>query len=295
MSERHPIIAVTGSSGSGSSRVMEAFEHICRREKANVAVVDGDGFHRYDRESFARVLAEAAERNEHPSHFSPDCNLFDKLDGLLREYATAGTGQHRRYLHDEIEAASYHQPPGTLTPWEPVPEGTDLLFYQGLHGCFVNDEHDIAQYMDLKIGVVPIVNLEWIRKIHRDMRVRGYHPTDVTETILRRLPDYLEHISPQFSRTDINFQRVPMVDTSNPFIALDEPSDKETVVVIRVAHPEVTPVDFRYLLRMIPKSFMSRRNSIVVPGDEMGYAMELVLTPLVHALLERRRGALQAA
>jgi phosphoribulokinase len=260
MSERHPIIAVTGSSGSGSSRVMEAFVHICRREKASVAVVDGDGFHRYDRKAFARVVTEAAERDEHLSHFSPECNLFDRLDALLSEYAAHGTGQHRRYLHDEIEAAPYHQPPGTLTPWEPIPEETDLLFYQGLHGCFVDDAHDIAQHMDLKIGAVPVVNLEWIRKIHRD----------------------------------INFQRVPTVDTSNPFIALDEPSNKETVVVIRVAHPEVTPVDFRYLLRMIPKSFMSRRNSIVVPGDEMGYAMELILTPLVHALLDRRRSALRA-
>ncbi len=294
MSERHPIIAVTGSSGSGSSRVMEAFVHICRREKASVAVVDGDGFHRYDRKAFARVVTEAAERDEHLSHFSPECNLFDRLDALLSEYAAHGTGQHRRYLHDEIEAAPYHQPPGTLTPWEPIPEDTDLLFYQGLHGCFVDDAHDIAQHMDLKIGAVPVVNLEWIRKIHRDMRVRGYHPMDVTNTILRRLPDYLKHITPQFSLTDINFQRVPTVDTSNPFIALDEPSNKETVVVIRVAHPEVTPVDFRYLLRMIPKSFMSRRNSIVVPGDEMGYAMELILTPLVHALLDRRRSALRA-
>lgn len=256
-----------------------------------MAVVDGDGFHTHDREAFARLVEESARHQSHVSHFSPKLNQFDKLAGLLKEYSVGGTGQRRRYLHDEIEAAKYHQPAGTFTPWEPIPEGTDLLFYQGLHGCYVDEEYDIASYMDLKIGVVPIVNLEWIRKIHRDIRMRGYHPADVTDTILRRLPDYVEHIAPQFSRTDINFQRVPMVDTSNPFIALDVPIDKETVVVIRVAQPEKTQVDFRYLLRMIPKSFMSRRNSIVVPGDEMSYAMELIFTPLVHELLDRRRQA----
>ncbi len=256
-----------------------------------MAVVDGDGFHRYDREGFARQLEASSAQGEQLSHFSPRCNLFDKLDALLQEYSADGTGQIRRYLHDEIEASRYQQPPGTFTPWERIPEDTDLLFYQGLHGCYVGDDHDIARYMDLKIGIVPIVNLEWIRKIHRDIRTRGYHPADVTETILRRLPDYVKYISPQFSRTDINFQRVPMVDTSNPFVALDEPVEKETVMVIRVAHPERTRVDFAYLLRMIPSSFMSRRNSIVVPGDELGYAMELIFTPLIHALLERSRSA----
>lgn len=259
-----------------------------------MAVVDGDGFHTHDREAFARLVEESAQNDAHISHFSPKLNQFDKLEALLKEYSSNGTGQRRRYLHDEIEAAKYHQPAGTFTPWEPIPEGTDLLFYQGLHGCYVDDKYDIAQYMDLRVGVVPIVNLEWIRKIHRDIRMRGYHPADVTDTILRRLPDYVEHIAPQFSRTDINFQRVPTVDTSNPFVALDVPIDKETVVVIRVAHPEHTQVDFRYLLRMIPNSFMSRRNTIVVPGDEMSYAMELILTPLVHELLDRRRQA-QAA
>ncbi len=288
MSIKFPIIAITGSSGSGSSQIIAAFEHICRREKAKMSVIDGDGFHRYDRSEFAGIV-DAADESAHPSHFSPQYNLFDELDTLLREYSRNGTGQCRRYLHDEIEASKYDQEPGTFTSWTSVPVNTDLICYQGLHGCFVDDQFNIASYMDLKIGVVPIVNLEWIRKIHRDIKMRGYRPDDVTRTILRRMPDYLRYITPQFSRTDINFQRVPMVDTSNPFISLDEPLEKETVVVIRVAQPENLNVDFLYLLNMIPKSFMSRRNSIVVPGDELGYAMELIFTPIVHDLLEKRR------
>ena len=295
MSERHPIVAVTGSSGSGTSRIMAALREICRRENARMGEVDGDGFHRYDREEFSRILEDPASSMQTPSYFSPNCNLFDKLDALLQEYSVSGTGHTRRYLHDEMESQLYGQPPGTFTAWGPLPDDTDLLVYSGLHGCFVDDEFDIASYMDLKIGVVPIVNLEWIRKIHRDMRIRGFHPADVSDTILRRLPDYLKHITPQFSRTDINFQRVPIVDTSNPFAAPEEPGDKETVVVIRVAHPERNSVDFPYLLKMIPRAFMSRRNSIVVPGNEIAYAMELVLTPFIHDLIAHRRAALQAA
>ncbi len=289
MSQAHPIVAVTGSSGSGSSEVVGAFEQICRRENAKLALIDGNGFHRYDRITFAEVLAEARQRGETISHFAPASNLFQELRALLTEYSAAGTGKRRFYLHDEVASVRYGQAAGTFSPWEDIPQGTDLMIYQGLHGCYVDEDIDIGRYMDLKIGVVPVVNLEWIQKAHRDIKDRGYHPEQVTETIMRRLPDYIQHITPQFSRTDINFQRVPMVDSSNPFIALDVPLEKETVVVIRVAQPSRVAVDFRYLLNMIPNSFMSRRNSIVVPGDEMGYAMQLIFSPVVHDLLERRR------
>ena len=293
MSQRHPIIAITGSSGSGSSQIIAAFEHICGREQAKMATVDGDGFHRYNRADFIEIVKNCKE-TEHPSHFSPKYNLMDELDALLKGYSNQGIGRCRHYLHDEIEAARFGQEPGTFTPWKSLSENLDILFYQGLHGCLVHREYDIASYMDLKIGVVPIANLEWIRKIHRDIRSRGYRTDDVTKTILRRMPDYLTYITPQFSRTDINFQRVPMVDTSNPFIVRDLPLEKETVVVIRVANPERLNVDFLFLLNMVPKSFMSRRNSIVVPGDELGYAMELIFTPLVHDILEKRRHAANA-
>jgi phosphoribulokinase len=214
---------------------------------------------------------------------------MDRLEALLVEYSAKGTGMHRRYLHSIEQAAEFGQEPGTFTDWEPIPENTDILYYRGLHGCFVSDTIDVAKYMDLKIGVVPIVNLEWIQKMHRDMGERGYSVDAVTDTILRRMPDYVRYITPQFSRTDINFQPVPLVDTSNPFVARDVPTLNESVVVIRVANPSRCPVDFPYLLRNIQGSFMSRRNSIVVPGGEIGVAMELMLAPLVHELLARRR------
>ena len=141
----------------------------------------------------------------------------------------------------------------------------------------------MAQHVDLAIGVVPVVNLEWIQKIHRDGAERGYSADVIVDTILRRMPDYVNYITPQFSRTHINFQRVPTVDTSNPFIARDIPTPDESFIIIRFSDPK--GVDFPYLLNMIPDSFMSRRNNIVVPGGKMGFAMELILEPKIHDLV----------
>ncbi len=287
MSAKHPIIAVTGSSGAGTTTVKNAFEHLFRREGIKAAIVEGDAFHRYDREEMKKAVAEAQAQGRTLSHFGPEANLFDKLEELFKNYSESGTGMVRKYLHNEEEAAPYNQKPGTFTPWEPLEPGSDLLFYEGLHGGVVNEDVDVARYVDLLIGVVPIVNLEWIQKIHRDTAQRGYSAEAVTDTILRRMPDYVNTITPQFSRTDINFQRVPVVDTSNPFIARDIPTPDESFVVIRFRYPERH--DFPYLLSMLKDSWMSRPNTIVVPGGKMGLAMEIILHPIIHEMMENTR------
>ena len=285
MSSKHPIVAVTGSSGAGTSTVKRAMEHIFHRDGINDVLVEGDSFHRYDREAMREQLKIAQKEKTNLSHFGPEGNILPKLEELFREYGETGSGQRRFYLHNEEEAEPYKQKPGTFTPWEQIEPGSDLLFYEGLHGGVVNSECNIAQYVDLLIGVVPIVNLEWIQKIHRDTSDRGYSTEAVTDTILRRMHDYLHYITPQFSLTDINFQRVPTVDTSNPFIARDIPSMDESLVVIRFRDPKKTGVDFPYLLNMIDNAFMSRRNSIVIPGGKMGLAMELILQPIIERLV----------
>lgn len=289
MSRKHPIIAITGSSGAGTSTVKLAFEHIFFREQLTPCLVEGDSFHRYDRHEMRKQVARALVEGRHLSHFGPEGNELEQLEVLFAQYAKTGGGKRRYYLHNEEEADAYAQTPGTFTPWEDIPSGTDLLFYEGLHGGFVNESVNIAQYPDLLIGVVPIVNLEWIQKIHRDTAERGYRPEDVTENILRRMHDYVHYITPQFSRTDINFQRVPTVDTSNPFVARDIPTPDESFVVIRFTDPNKLGADFPYLLSMIHDSFMSRRNSIVVPGGKMGLAIEIILTPIIDDIVNRRR------
>ncbi len=288
MSRKHPIIAVTGSSGAGTSVVTQTFQHIFLREEINAVTVEGDSFHRYDREEMKRQIAKGEKNGQRTiSHFGPEANLFEELETLFRQYGENGTGKMRRYLHNEEEAAPYNQEVGTFTQWEPLPEGSELLFYEGLHGGVVTQDVNVAKHVDLLIGVVPIVNLEWIQKIHRDMKDRGYSIEAVTQTILRRMRDYVFYITPQFSRTHINFQRVPTVDTSNPFIARDIPSADESFVVIRYRNPK--GVNFPYLLTMIHDSFMSRPNCIVVPGGKMGLAMQLIFTPLILDLMEKKK------
>jgi len=288
MSIVHPVIAVTGSSGAGTTSVKRSFEHIFRRDGINAAYVEGDSFHRFDREATKAAIAESERVGGKPvSHFGPEANLFEELETLFRTYGETGSGNVRHYVHDEAEAAIYNQPPGSFTPWEPLKQGTDCLLYEGLHGGVVTETANVAKHADLLIGVVPIVNLEWIQKIHRDTRMRGYSLEAVTHTILRRMHDYVHFITPQFSRTHINFQRVPIVDTSNPFVTRDIPTLDESLLVIRFRNPRGM-IDFPYLLNMIHGSYMSRANCIVVPGGKMELAMQLILTPMLQELMHNR-------
>ena len=291
MSQKHPVIAITGSSGAGTTTVTATFEQIFRREGVNAAIVEGDSFHRYDRTEMRALIADHGKRgNNHVSHFGPDTNLFAELEALFRDYGNRGTGRVRKYLHDPDEAAPYKQEPGTFTPWEDLRPGTDMLFYEGLHGAVVHGDIHIARHADLLIGVVPIINLEWIQKLHRDKKARGYSHEAVVDTILRRMPDYVNYICPQFSETHVNFQRVPTVDTSNPFIARDVPSPDESMLIIRFRNPR--GIDMPYLLSMLADSFMSRANTIVCPGSKMPLAMQLIFTPMILQLMDRKKRAL---
>jgi phosphoribulokinase len=294
MSRKHPIVSVTGSSGAGTTSVMRTFQQIFRREAVNVAYVEGDSFHRFDRRAMKAAIAEAHARGDHTfSHFGPEANLFEDLEELFATYGETGTGKFRKYLHDEIEAQPYEQEPGTFTSWEELPADTDMLFYEGLHGAIVTDTVNVARHADLSIGVVPVINLEWIQKLHRDKNVRGYTSEAVTDTILRRMPDYLNYICPQFTNTDVNFQRVPVVDTSNPFIARTIPTADESMLIIRFRDPH--GIDFPYLLAMLHDSFMSRPNTIVCSGGKMDLAMQLIFTPMILRLVDRRNAELHNA
>ena len=289
MSAKYPIISVTGSSGAGTTSVRRTFEQIFRRERIEAAYIEGDAFNRYDRAEMSTVMAqEESKGNRNFSDFGPSANLLAELEAVFRSFHESGIGKTRHYVHDD-EAALYGCAPGTFTDWEALPEHSDLLFYEGLHGAVKADRVNISQYPDLKIGVVPVINLEWIQKIHRDCSARGYSTEAVMDTMLRRMPDYVHYVCPQFTETDINFQRVPTVDTSNPFAARWIPTADESMVIIRFAKPR--GIDFSYLHSMIHDSFMSRANSIVIPGAKLDLAMQLILTPFVLQLVERHRRA----
>jgi len=294
MSKKHPVVVVTGSSGAGTTTVKKALESIFHRQNIRPALIEGDSFHLYDRAAMRAQMDQAHQDGVYFSHFGEAANQFELLEQLFRTYGETGAGQKRFYLHNDEEAQQHSERlgatlrSGQFSPWEDIESDTDLLFYEGLHGLVKSDEVDMTRYVDLKVGVVPVVNLEWIQKIHRDSAERGYSQDEVVDSILRRMPDYVKHITPQFSETDINFQRVATVDTSNPFIARDIPTLDESFVVIRFRKPDIRNTDFTNLLSMISGAFMSRRNTIVVPGGKMGMAMEIILTPIIRDLLARR-------
>ena len=288
MSVKHPIIAITGSSGSGTTTTTNAIRHIFRNLKIDAAYVGGDSFHRFTRPEMEVEIRKAQEQGRHISYFGPKANDFSLLETLFSQYAEDGTGRFRQYLHTFDDAVPFNQMPGTFTPWQELPNDTDLLFYEGLHGGVKTEDIDVARHVDLLVGMVPIVNLEWIQKIVRDTTDRGQSREAVMSSIVRGLDDYFHYITPQFSRTHINFQRVPTVDTSNPFSAREIPTQDESFVVVRFRR-EMKNVDFPYLLQMIDGSFMSRINTLVVPGGKMGLAMELILTPLIEDLMKRKK------
>jgi phosphoribulokinase len=297
MSTKHPVIAVTGSSGAGTTTVKRAFENIFRREKITAAVIEGDSLHSLDRMAFRAAAAEAAKAGNNTfSHFGPEANHFDKIEAMFKSYGETGMCKRRYYVHSEEEAEEHNKhfklndlKPGVFTPWEDIEPNSDLLLYEGLHGLALDEAKgvDAGKYVDLGIGVVPVVNLEWIQKIHRDGAERGYSADATVDTIMRRMPDYIKYITPQFSHTHINFQRVATVDTSNPFIARDIPTPDESFVVVRFRDPK--GVDFPYMLAMIPNAFMSRANTLVVPGGKMSHAMEIILAPIMHEMIENKK------
>ncbi len=317
MSRKHPVIAVTGSSGAGTTTVKRAFENLFRREQRqnhynpppkverrtlvravkglHAAILEGDSLHSLDRMAFRAATAEAAEAGNNTfSYFGPKANHFDRIEETFKTYGETGMCKRRYYVHNEAEAEQHNKhfgltelKAGVFTPWENIEEDSDLLFYEGMHGLAKNGDIDVAKYVDLGIGVVPVLNLEWIQKIHRDAAEHGYSADATVDTIMRRMPDYIKYITPQFSRTQINFQRVATVDTSNPFIARDIPTSDESFVVIRFSEPK--GVDFPYMLNMIPKSFMSRANTLVVPGGKVSHAMEIILAPIIHDMIENKK------
>ncbi|HZP11960.1 MAG TPA: phosphoribulokinase [Nevskiaceae bacterium] len=295
MSRAHPIVAVTGSSGAGTSTALKIFTRMFDELNIRAAIVEGDAFHAFDREGNRAAIERATIRGENFSLFGPAGNLFDKLQALFDEYAETGNGVTRRYLHTEVEAAAAHQAVGTFTPWERLPAGTDMLFYEGLHGGLITEEYDLASRVDLLVGVVPVINLEWIQKIRRDANERGYAPEDVTTTILRRMPDYVNYITPQFSRTDVNFQRVPLVDTSNPFVMRDIPAPEQTLCVAHFNDLTRVRADLDDFQRKLAGSFISDRRTLVVPGALMHEAMEVILKPAIARLASTRAPGAAAA
>ncbi len=310
MSKQHPIVAVTGASGAGTTVVKNAFKAIFRRQAINAAYVEGECFFRYSQAEEEKRIRESWQTNQPLSIYGPQLNDFYQLQSLLAGYAEQGRGRIRHRLSAQ-EAATLGCDVGDFSDYQPLPD-SDLLFYEGLHGAVVANSWtrrkmsashnpkvvkerrkarnskavDVAQYVDLLIGVVPAINLEWIQKIHHDTHEKHRSTGDVRDGILQRLQDYIHFMVPQFSLTDINFQRMPIVDTSNPFIATHVPTEDESIIVVRFREPK--KYDFPQLLARIDGAFMSRSNTMVIKGGQLQLALDVICSPIIEALLAKK-------
>lgn len=287
MSVAHPIIAVTGSSGAGTSTVQQTFETIFQQLNIQPVMVQGDSFHRYDRAEMRTASVAALSKGQNLTHFGPQANCLDRLEKLFQSYAENGSGESRHYVHDGAEANQFGCPEGTFTQWQPLAADSDLLFYEGLHGAAVIDNIDIAQYPDLLIGIAPVINLEWMQKIHRDCLNRGYSQDTVIDIISQRVPDYIRYITPQFSRTHINFQRVPLVDIADPFAAKALPAAEHTLGVISYTARWAQQIDDN--LSQIKEAYTNASHNIVVPGELMAEAMAILIRPIIKEMLDKKR------
>ena len=308
MSKQHPIVAVTGASGAGTTVVKNAFKEIFYRQKINAAFVSGECFFRYSLTEEEQRIQASCQSFRPLSIYGPQLNDFYQLQSLFAEYAERGSGRVRRRISAE-EAFRLNRRPGDFSDYEPLPADSDLLFYEGLHGAVVanswtrrkmsgshnpqvikerrkprnNKAVDVAQYADLLIGVVPAINLEWIQKIHQDTHTKCQSTDEVSAEIVRRLQDYIYFMVPQFSLTDINFQRMPVVDTSNPFDSREVPNENESIVVVRFREPK--KYNLPQILERIDGAFMSRSNTMVIKGGQMQLALDVICSPIIEGLL----------
>ena len=294
MSNKHPVISVTGSSGAGTTFVKQAFEKIFDKKSLKVVVIEGDSFHQYERADMKEMVAKSRQTNRVLTHFSEHANHFDKLESLFKQYGQNGTGKKRYYIHSDQEAIEHNVrlgtdlAPGQFTPWEAIEPDTDLMFYEGLHGGVVTSSTDVASQVDLLVGVVPCVNIEWIQKIYRDTSERPYTPAQVTEIILDRMPDYVDYITPQFDKTHINFHRIPLVDTANPFSRQSVPSPKDSLVVTTV---RIDGVDLAGIMANLPIeaiAFLQNKNTLVYRGDFMIKVMDSMLSPIINDIVNKK-------
>lgn len=311
MSVQHPIVTVTGSSGAGTSFVKRAVETIFARENLNAAIIEGDSFHKFTRHEMRAKVAASQKPGCGPimTHFSEHANEFKLLEELFAEYKEHATGKRRYYIHSDEEAAEHNArlgtnlAPGDFTPWEDLPADTDVLFYEGLHGMVKRMDHgpeegkyDVAQHVDLGIGVAPVINIEWMQKIYRDTSERPYSVQQVRDIIMERMIDYIEYIVPQFHRTHINFQRIPLVDTSDPFsthteIAPMGPSPDNSLVVTTVRNPEMN--NLAEIVGQIEGAWLQTPNTMICSGTQMVTTMDLIMTPIIQKLIAKKRAAME--
>ena len=91
MSAKHPVIAVTGSSGAGTTTTSLAFRKIFQQLGLRAAELEGDSFHHFTRPEMDAAIRKARDLGRHISYFGPEANDFGLLEKSFIEYGKTGT------------------------------------------------------------------------------------------------------------------------------------------------------------------------------------------------------------
>ncbi len=280
MSKLFPVIALTGASGAGKSNIKEIFTGIFDELDISVLYVEGDSFHKYNRVQMENLI----KSDNTLTHFSPKANLLKKLENVLSDFGSKGEATVRKYIHSSEEGREHSLSPGNFTAWQQTTRDHSMLFYEGLHGGHSGRDANVLKHIDLLIGIAPVINLEWIQKLHRDIEVRGHSVEHTKNVILARMGDYFKYICPQFSKTDINIQRIPLTDTSNPFDVSEVPKISKSLAIIELKNETKFSCDLIKISEEIKSSFMSSSNTLVVPGLALDTAIKKIFTPIIKTL-----------
>ena len=109
MSAKHPVIAVTGSSGAGTTTTSLAFRKIFAQLNLHAAEVEGDSFHRYTRPEMDMAIRKARDAGRHISYFGPEAlNTVRAAKGNLANIWIPTMKPYRGIRYRE------HSPPGNL-------------------------------------------------------------------------------------------------------------------------------------------------------------------------------------
>lgn len=290
------VVVVIGFFGVGISIVKCVFEYIFVREGIIFVVVEGDSYYCYEWMFMKQVMVDVLVKGENFFYFGFEVNFFDKFEELFCIYGEIGVGQKCYYFYSVEEVVEYNVcfgvnfELGQFMFWEDIFLGIDVLFYEGFYGGVKGEGYDVVVLVDLLVGVVLIINFEWIQKIYCDNVECGYFVEVIVDMILCWMFDYINYICLQFSQIDINFQRVFIVDIFNLFICWNILILDESFVIIYFCKGvcEKWGIDFGYLLSMIYDFFMFSFISIVVNGGKMGFVMELIFILIIYCMIEEK-------
>ncbi len=178
MSVRHPIIAVTGSSGAGTTTVMKTFDHIFRREQHQGPGDRGRFVSRLQpgRDARARARGGHGQGSDHQPFRTgvEPVGRARRHDGSLRRHRRRqGAPLHPRRRGS---ASSSSGEPGTFTTGSRCRRTATCSSTKGCMAATRTARWMSREKVDLLVGVVPIINLEWIQKLHRDQQHARLQP-----------------------------------------------------------------------------------------------------------------------